>query len=283
VLDVSGPIPQQFTGDPTALRQVLINLVGNAVKFTSQGSVTLQVQIGSTELPSLGFHVIDTGPGMTQEQQDRLFKPFIQADNSITRKYGGTGLGLAISQKLAGLMEGKITLASQPGQGTTFSFHLPISTFDADSASAAITNPTAPPPMMIGSFDAKPLTGLRILYADDMPDNRALLKHLLGKLGATPTVVDGGQAAIDLVRTGSTFDIILLDVQMPDLNGYDTTRALRQMGSTLPIFALTAHALPEDRQRCLAAGCDDYLTKPVDVSKLVAACLARTNTNKQAA
>jgi signal transduction histidine kinase/ActR/RegA family two-component response regulator len=273
VLDFDSPVPQHITADNTALRQVLINLVGNAIKFTQHGGVTLRVSMNaSAAAPTLHFRVTDTGMGMTPEQLERLFKPFSQADNSITRKFGGTGLGLAISQKLAHLMAGQIAVASTPNVGSSFTFSLPISLVDAQSPSAdfQIKAQVATEPSPV--TNDKPLLGRKILYADDTSDNRALLKHLLKKLGATPTVVDGGQAALDEVEKNNHFDIILLDVQMPGLNGYDTARALRQRGITKPVMALTAHALPEDRQKCLAAGCDDYLTKPVDVQKLIRAC-----------
>ncbi|HNQ24626.1 MAG TPA: cache domain-containing protein [Phycisphaerae bacterium] len=266
-------IPETIETDPTRLRQVLLNLLSNAIKFTEQGAVRLEISLDRTEpCPRMQFDVVDTGIGMTPAQAERLFEPFTQADTSTTREYGGTGLGLTISRRLAGLLGGDVRVAqTQPGGGTRMRAviatgpleGIPLLDEAALGAPAAVA--AAPPPTQAPAVSLPPC---RILLAEDGPDNRTLLCHLLRHAGAKVTAVHNGQLAVESVTTaqrgGQTFDVILMDMQMPVLDGYDATRALRAQGYAGLIIALTAHAMAGDRQKCLAAGCDDYLTKPVN-------------------
>jgi signal transduction histidine kinase/ActR/RegA family two-component response regulator len=279
-VEFGGAVPVAITSDAMRVKQVLINLVGNAIKFTSSGSVRLIVRYlapgapdaGDLAEPVLRFDVVDTGLGMTDEQMARLFQPFSQADSSTTRRFGGTGLGLAISKRLAKLLGGDIAVESAPGRGTTFAFTIPA----VSAAGAALV--TAPPPSALppeeaarGDGDEPSLRDCRVLLVEDGPDNQRLVSAVLGKAGAIVELAENGQAAVEMALSardaGRPFDVILMDMQMPVLDGYEATRRLRQAGFTTPVIALTAHAMERDRERCLAAGCDDYATKPI--SRLV--------------
>lgn len=265
-----GGIPRTIRSDPTRLRQILMNLVSNAIKFTESGGVRIVVKLADsagTANPRLRFEVIDTGVGLTPEQQARLFQPFAQADASTTRRFGGTGLGLAISQRLARMLGGEITVESAPGSGS--SFFLTIETGPLDGVEM-VENlqelqvneplPTAAPP------PARQLRG-RILLAEDGPDNQRLIAYHLRKAGAEVAVAENGavacEKALEAVAAGTPFDLVFMDMQMPVLDGYAATTRLRTEGYTGPIVALTAHAMAGDREKCLRAGCDDFLTKPI--------------------
>ena len=216
------------------------------------------------------FDVIDTGIGMSEEQMGLLFRPFSQADNSSTRRFGGTGLGLAISKRMAEMLGGDIVVRSSPGQGSTFSLSIATGHLDGlvitQEPSKAVT--TREP---VGKTQHA-LT-CRILLAEDGPDNQRLIAFLLRKAGAEVEVAENGQIALDLAlaarQAGSPFDMILMDMQMPVMDGYEATQNLRRAGYRGPIIALTAHAMTEDRQKCIDAGCDGYITKPIDPKKLV--------------
>jgi Amt family ammonium transporter len=278
-----GFLPETIQTDPMRLRQILVNLVGNAIKFTECGVIRLHVYCEHKQC-RLGIAVEDTGIGMTAEQMAMLFRPFTQADASTTRRFGGTGLGLSISQRLAAMLGGQITATSRLGGGSTFS--LVIATGPLDEVRLAHFTPVGPhvkqePAKSVHGFtNASPssLTGCRILLAEDGPDNQRLICHLLNKRGAAVTVVENGKQAVDLVarRTpgdsiaGLPFDVLLMDMQMPVMDGYTATAAIRQQGCQIPIVALTANAMSDERDRCLAAGCDDYATKPIDRTSLVA-------------
>ncbi len=276
------PVPDRILSDPTRLRQMLINLVGNAVKFTDQGSVTVRVEVESGPSgPRLLIDVEDTGPGMTQEQASRLFQVFGQADDTVTRRFGGTGLGLTICRRLSSLMNGSVVLLrTEPGVGSCFRLELPLeavpgATMVAD-LDAVADAPAAP--QHVGVLNG------RILLAEDGIDNQRLIAFHLKKAGATVTVADNGRIALEkidaAIAAGEPFDLLVSDMQMPEMDGYTLARRLRQRGMTLPIVALTAHAMAEDRARCMEAGCDDYATKPIDKGALLAACgrwLAKTN------
>ncbi len=264
------PIPKSITSDPTRLRQILMNLTSNAIKFTERGSVTITVRVidPTGAMPRISFDVSDTGVGVPQAQLDRLLQPFTQADSSTTRKYGGTGLGLAISKRLAAMLGGDLTVTSREGVGSCF-------TFEAE------TGPLADVAMLTAHEEtalSEPASSVRIssrfsgkiLLAEDGPDNQALLTAYLSRVGATVTVADNGRIAVDLA-TGprGPYDLILMDMQMPELDGYGATAELRRRGYDGPIVALTAHAMAGDREKCLAAGCDDYLTKPVARAELI--------------
>lgn len=257
--------PAWIEADKLRLRQILLNLLGNAAKFTASGEIVLA--IGPAEAGRIEFSVRDTGVGMTAEQLARLFHPFVQADASTTRKYGGTGLGLAISQRLAELMGGKIAADSAPGQGARFSLSLPCR--------------ETPPPNRRdapASASGSGLSGLRVLLAEDNPINQRVAAALLGKLGCAVTIAGNGREAVERWESDA-FDAILMDCQMPELDGYEAAREIRlrerSLGrAPLPIVALTANALAEERDKCLQAGMSDYLSKPITGERLAEA-LAR--------
>lgn len=251
------PLPRKVLTDPTRLRQILINLVGNAVKFTEKGSVRVDVQaLRRDQKDILEVRVTDTGIGLSSEQQSKIFVPFIQADSSITRKYGGSGLGLALSRELARRMGGDIRIErSEMGKGSVFVLTLAVEA-DATEASVMTSRPGEGQPFIS-------LEGLRILVVDDAPDNQVLVGHYLEKAKANYSVASDGAEAIEKAMAGE-FDIILMDLQMPRMDGYQALDLLREKGVRLPIVALTAHALKEERDRCLARGFDAYVTKPID-------------------
>ncbi|MGY0780763.1 ATP-binding protein [Azospirillum argentinense] len=273
-LEVAPDVPTALLGDPLRLGQVLLNLVNNAVKFTESGSVVLGVSAaprgaedGETELR---FAVRDTGIGMTAEQVARLFQPFAQADSSTTRRYGGTGLGLAISRRLAVMMGGGIVVDSAPGLGSTFRFTVTVGV--QDGAVTALPAALADPGLAGLRVD-EPLRGLRVLVADDNAVNRLVARELLEDAGLAVTAVGSGGEAVRLaLEPGAGYAALLTDVQMPDMDGFAVARAIRrQCGpDRLPIIAMTAHALEEERRRCLDAGMDDHIAKPVEPHRLVA-------------
>ena len=294
------PIPARISSDPVRLRQILVNLVGNAIKFTELGTVQLKVALDHHS-GCLRFDVIDTGIGLTPQQQRGLFSPFAQADNSTTRRFGGTGLGLSISKRLAEMLGGDITVASTPGAGSTFSaliaigdcstsplIHPAISAIDSESR----LDIAAPPQAQIQRLD-----GIRILLAEDGPDNQRLISFHLRKLGADVRTVENGRLAVEALTFDGRLDselmnppmidLVITDMQMPEMDGYSATRLLRAKGCTLPIVALTAHAMSGDKQKCIEAGCDSYASKPIDRAQLASACIDAINlrplTNKQPA
>jgi signal transduction histidine kinase len=274
-----GPLPESIDTDPTRLRQVLVNLVGNAVKFTEVGGVWLIARCVRGPEPRLEFDVLDTGVGLSEEQISRLFQPFTQADASTSRRFGGTGLGLTISRRLATLLGGEVSVVeSAPGAGTRFRFTLSIGSLDAARWVTPAHEPrpsrrqrqmTAEP----AAADA-PLGGCRILLAEDGPDNQRLIAHVLRRAGADVTLVENGRLAVDQAwdahRSEQPFELVLMDMQMPVLDGYEATALLRAQGYQGTIVALTAHAMTGDREKCLAAGCDGYTTKPIDRARLIA-------------
>jgi CheY-like chemotaxis protein len=272
-----GGIPQSIQTDPTRLRQILVNLLSNAIKFTERGSVRLTFRLteARSDAPRMLFEITDTGIGLTEEQIAKLFRPFVQADSSTTRKFGGTGLGLTISKRLANMLGGDISVRSQPGIGSTFSVTAetgplagvlmlaPATTVPAEAASRSEGAPAARPVMR--------LTG-RVLLAEDGPDNQALISTLIRKYGIEVVIAGDGQTAMKLALESSAqkrpFDLILMDMQMPEMDGYQATAELRRAGYDRPIVSLTAHAMAEDREKCLRTGCNDHLTKPVSRDEL---------------
>ena len=265
-----GPVPRTVHTDPLRLKQVLVNLIGNATKFTAAGSVTLRVACGST----LSFVVVDTGIGMTADQAHRLFQPFTQADESTTRRFGGTGLGLTISRRLAELLGGGLTVTSTPGRGSAFTATVdPGDLAGVDRLTGLTEAGLRPVEPAAADGDLPRLDGRRVLLAEDGEDNQLLIGFYLRRTGAELTVADNGRIALDravaAAAAGRPFDLVLTDMQMPELDGYGLAAALRRGGLTVPIVALTAHAMAGDRERCLAAGCTDYLAKPVDRVALV--------------
>jgi CheY-like chemotaxis protein len=265
-----GAIPQQIQTDPTRLRQILMNLIGNAIKFTHGGSVKLLVSLADpvdARAPRLRFDVIDTGVGLSRDQQEKLFRPFAQADNSTTRKFGGTGLGLTISKRLAMMLGGDLTCRSEPGAGSTFSLTVQTGPLRGvamlDSPQAIVEAAEAPQ----ARPDSVRLDG-RVLLAEDGPDNRVLITFYLKQAGLEVVEVENGllarDRAMEALRKGNPFDLVLMDMQMPELDGYGAVAQLRRLGYRGPIVALTAHAMGGDREKCLAAGCDDFAVKPID-------------------
>ncbi|MCC5786072.1 MAG: response regulator [Phycisphaerales bacterium] len=265
----ASPAPASVGADPDRFRQVLTNIIGNAVKFTSAGSVVIRVMAeGGEETPErLTVEVEDTGIGMNAEQIERIFKPFVQADASTTRRFGGTGLGLHISRRLANLLGGDLSVRSEEGSGSVFTI-----TIDATPCGRSIETkrPAQPAPT---NTNAGALCGQRVLVAEDGPDNQRLIQHLLSKAGASVTLVDNGREAVEAYRAKpDRFSLILMDMQMPEMDGYEAARALRKLGCTLPIVALTANAMEGDRAECIEAGCTDYATKPIDPATLIELC-----------
>lgn len=280
-VEYATPLPESIQSDPTRLRQILVNLVGNAVKFTDAGGVRLVARLVEPQpsevegavRPQLQFDVIDSGVGLTADQIARLFRPFTQADVSTTREYGGTGLGLAISRQLAWLLGGDITVESRPGVGSTFRLSVTTGPLEgvpridyAARAAASTLDQSEPAPVHV-------LTA-RVLLVEDGPDNQRLVSYLLERAGAVVAVATNGllacEQALAAQQSGRPFDIILMDMQMPVMDGYEATRRLRSAGYTGTIIALTAHAMAGDRERCLAAGCNGFLSKPVHRDRLLA-------------
>jgi signal transduction histidine kinase/ActR/RegA family two-component response regulator len=263
IAEVNIPSPGCFRGDPTRLRQVLSNLLSNAIKFTEGGNITLAVSAVALRAEDprtwLRICVRDSGIGIAPEELKILFRPFTQADSSTTRQYGGTGLGLVISKHLVELMGGFMNVESVPGVGTHIRFDLPFAAAENTEAPRATDAPTA-----------KRLAA-RVLVAEDNPVNQEVILAMLSLAGAEVLLVENGELAVQTLRQGK-FDVVLMDCQMPVMNGYEAARVIRHEespGCHIPIIALTANAFSEDRERCLAAGMDDYLKKPVTRDLLV--------------
>jgi len=267
-LEVSfdSPVPSEVLSDPTRVRQAVVNLVGNAIKFTERGSV--RVSLGyEPEHQRACLEVRDTGIGIAPEKRASLFRPFEQADSSITRRFGGTGLGLAITKRIANLLGGDCAVESEPGRGSTFTFTLRA----PPAADARMLESFAEAELRRDTGRALPCQetiSACILLAEDGPDNQRLLSMMLRKAGAEVAVVENGQMAIERA-CAEAFDLILMDMAMPVMDGYTAARELRARGVDTPIVALTAHALAGEREKCLAAGCNAYLTKPIDRAALL--------------
>jgi len=280
-----GPIPETIVMDPNRLRQILLNLAGNAIKFTECGSVRIVSRMApdGSEGPRLRIDVVDTGIGMSADGVERIFQPFTQVDMSSSRKFEGTGLGLAISQRLVEMMGGSIGVKSELDIGSTFTVIIPTGPLDGvemvefrpELAPETGSKPT-PSAEAVGELDC------RVLLAEDRPDNQRLIAGILEEAGADVIVADNGQEALHQVLVppdsleGSCaedifhrFDVILMDMRMPVMDGYTAVRRLRQEGYTGPIIALTAHAMTHDRQKCLDAGCDNYASKPIEPATLL--------------
>jgi PAS domain S-box-containing protein len=280
------PLPAVMRTDPLRVRQCLVNLVGNAIKFTETGEVrvTLALENAQGAERSLRIDVSDTGIGMTAEQLGRLFQPFAQADASTSRRFGGTGLGLTICRRLSELMGGELSVQSELGKGSVFSLRLPAPQVDEVSVECPPSAPREQGPA--GALMAR--LAARILLAEDGVDNQRLISHVLRKAGAEVEIVaDGAQAVQRALAAASAtgrepaFDLLLMDMQMPVLDGYEATRHLRLAGYEGPIVALTAHAMSDDRAKCLAAGCDDFASKPLqrdELFKILRRCLDTAKT-----
>jgi len=270
-VSVADDVPDRLVGDPDRLRQILLNLTGNAIKFTEQGGISLSVhREPAADGVTLLFAVRDSGVGIPAEKQDLIFEAFRQADGSTTRKYGGTGLGLAICARLVELMGGSIWVESELGHGSTFHFSARLGV--VTKKTAMIDEGARNLTMAVMAFNPQPLTDLRILLAEDNPVNQRLATKLLEKRGHRVTVTATGSGALQRTQD-EIFDVILMDVQMPDMDGLQATALIREReksrGRRTPIIALTAHSMKGDRERCLAAGMDNYVTKPFDVARLI--------------
>jgi CheY-like chemotaxis protein len=289
---VADDVPDRLVADPLRLRQVLMNLISNAVKFTERGGVTLAVTLddGEPGAPATGggnrvrlrFSVADTGIGISPQDQERIFAPFTQVDPSSTRRHGGTGLGLSIASDLVRAMGDRLAVRSEPGVGSEFHFTLaleraaplPVSGepgAPATGVTAFASSPVAHAPGSLRNEGSLPAAPLQVLLAEDVPTNQKLVVHFLKRRGHAVDVASNGAEAIDMARRGK-YDVILMDVQMPEVDGLQAAATIRTLPglAAVPIIALTAHAMQGDRERCLAAGMDDYLPKPLDMHRLVA-------------
>jgi len=263
-----GGLPAQIRTDVTRLRQCLINLVGNAIKFTRQGHIYLRISLQEIEnVPFIRFDVEDTGIGIPKDKQEKIFETFVQADNSNSREFGGTGLGLAISKRLAELLGGQLTMTSKVGEGSVFSLTIP--------AGVDVTKqPFLDRQNMVSHIEAgedeikqTKFSG-HILVAEDARTNQVLIKSLLKRLDLQVTIVEDGNEVVQKALT-EKFDLIFMDIEMPKMNGYEATKMLRNKGLKTPIVALTAYAMKGDDDKCFAAGCDDYISKPIEHKKLL--------------
>ncbi|WP_417391473.1 ammonium transporter [Gimesia sp.] len=281
-LSFNGKVPVEIQSDPTRLKQILINLIGNAIKFTPDGgkvSVETSLLNSSSNEPLLEFKIRDTGIGMTAGQIDMLYQPFVQADSSTTRKFGGTGLGLAISKRLAEMLGGDLYCESVPGEGTVFTLTIGIGNpapleFHTNPQVDFKQIPVNQQESGISELDSETMImgSCSVLLAEDGVDNQRLISTLLKKEKAHVVLAENGDIAVrralNAEQQGKPFDVILMDMSMPVLDGYGATRKLRELGIETPIIALTAHAMTGDRQKCIDAGCTDYATKPVNREKL---------------
>ncbi|MCX5688400.1 MAG: ATP-binding protein, partial [Planctomycetota bacterium] len=276
-VQVGPAVPEHIETDSARLRQMLINLVGNAVKFTAAGSVRVEASYCDRSQPSsLNIDVIDTGQGINAVDRDRLFNAFTQADGGLTRLHGGTGLGLALCRKLAEFMGGKAELIwSEPGRGSQFRVSIPAPAVQECQSPLRLTDAAPETARTAGQPDPSVLRG-RILLVEDGLDNQRLISFHLRKAGAVVEIAENGTVAISMIAAaeskGQSFQLIVSDMQMPEMDGYSLARTLRKAGNAIAIIALTAHAMDGDRRSCMDAGCDDYATKPIDRQKLIAMC-----------
>jgi PAS domain S-box-containing protein len=264
-------LPRVIVSDPVRVKQVLNNIIGNAIKFTDRGRVDVRVATVAADdgRKRLYFEIKDTGRGLTEEQAAKLFEPFTQADASTTRRYGGTGLGLALSRRLARLLGGDVSLVeSAPGAGSVFSVTIDVSAGGSKVDEAALVAASLRREQARAPDLSKRLSGMRVLVVDDAYDNQLLISRLLKLAGATVDVAGDGRQGVELATKGA-YDAVLMDVQMPVMDGFEATAELRRRGLTTPIIALTAHAMKEDRARCIDQGFDEHLSKPLDREMLL--------------
>ncbi|MBC7753792.1 MAG: response regulator [Moraxellaceae bacterium] len=259
--------PDLICSDPVRLRQILTNVIGNAIKFTDKGHVELCIEFVN---PILKFTVKDTGVGISKDQESRLFQPFTQADASTTRKFGGTGLGLVLSKRLAEALDGKLELIkSQERFGSTFLIEVK-STLLPNAKLVGADSLTITAGIASGFHnDSQVLQGLKVLLVEDSPDNQMLISMYLHKEGAKVKTASNGAIGVELALT-EMFDVVLMDIQMPILDGHEATKKLRQSKYSKPIIALTAHAMKEERAKCLESGFTEFLTKPIQKDLLIA-------------
>lgn len=270
------PLPSRVRSDPTRLRQMLMNLVGNAIKFTETGSVTIRVSANAQRDGTLlTVAVEDTGMGLSDDQSRRLFTAFTQSDTSVTRKHGGTGLGLVLCRRMARLLGGDVCITrTSPGEGSVFTVTLLVETILWEEPNPGKVN-ERPDVSVITPRQLTDVLHGRILLAEDGLDNQRLISLVLRRAGAEVEVADNGQIALQMLTASldhSPYDLLITDIQMPEMDGYTLTARAREIGVSVPIIALTAHVMAEDRQRCLEAGCNDFAAKPLDKLALVTTC-----------
>jgi PAS domain S-box-containing protein len=260
-------LPPVIKTDPVRLRQCLVNLLSNAIKFTTQGHVYLNVGMEIIDqTPFIRFDVEDTGIGIAKDKIDIVFEAFTQADESHSRKFGGTGLGLTITRQIVHLLGGRISVSSEPGCGSVFTIELPAGV--AASTASAVSQYKAMEQLQTEAvaMPAAAMSG-QVLVAEDIKANQMLIQILLQKMGFNVMMVENGQQAVEQCRK-EIFDMIFMDMQMPVMNGYEATRQIRGMGIQIPIIAATAHAMKGDEEKCMSAGCNGYVVKPIDRKKL---------------
>ena len=281
--ELSSSLPHSVAGDPLRLRQILLNFVGNAIKFTARGEVVIRamrLKKGEGQSAWLRFEVQDTGVGIPPEKQAGIFDAFTQADSSVTRQYGGTGLGLAICKRLVELMGGQIGVYSQPGQGSCFWFEVPLPVIQENAPEETTDQPSG------SALNSHELDGVRVLLVEDNPVNQKVAIRMLQKLGCVVELAENGQQALEKLERAS-YDIVLMDMQMPIMDGLTATRLLRQReqqtGHHQVVIALTANAMQTDRELCLEAGMDDYLSKPLTLDALQVMLLRWVAQHKQRA
>jgi CheY-like chemotaxis protein len=257
-VNIDERVPKIGYSDPTKIQQILNNVVGNAVKFTSTGHIIVDVVIDDLVMRTLKVSVTDSGIGIPSEVNEKIFENFTQAESTTTRRFGGTGLGLNLARKIARLLGGDVKLTrSTLGKGSTFEFSVCYDLRVKSEAASKIV------PQDKAKVSEKPdLTGFRILLVEDSPDNQVLIHKILTSAGASVEVRSDGRMGIK-AASERDFDLILMDIQMPEMDGYEAARSLRQSGFSRPIVALTAHALSEERERCIEAGFTEHLTKPI--------------------
>ena len=266
--EVGDGVPEELMGDPTRLKQLLLNFGSNAVKFTEQGDVTIHVELADQDsrVQSVKYSVSDTGLGIPKDKQDGIFDPFKQADSSTTRKFGGTGLGLAICRQLIELMHGSVGVESEPGKGSTFWFKVPLKKVSGADDQQSVASSEKSEEM------GNPFEGMKVLVAEDDKMSQLVVRKFLEKEGLTVNVVNTGSEALDALDKDE-YSAVLMDVQMPDMGGYEATELIRkkegETGDRMPVIMLTASAMAEDREESERAGADDFITKPIDKKSLI--------------
>lgn len=261
-------LPEKIESDPARLRQLLLNLIGNAIKFTEKGSIQVKIGLTAAPQPKLQINVIDSGIGIPKDKLECIFDPFTQADTSVTRRFGGTGLGLAISRRIAAAMGGAISVDSQEGRGSKFTVTLDVGKL-TNVRILAVPPDITPEPLPTRQKVLR-LPSANVLVVDDGDTNRKLARLILKRAGANVTLAENGLQALQIMEQ-QKFDVVLMDMQMPVMDGYTATRKLRDQGCTVPIIAVTAHAMKGDDEKCREAGCTGYMTKPIDGDRLLAA------------